>query len=162
VDAVLRSVQTGTQESQASRSRSLRVRLGSGNDRVKSPRAGLWIVDSAARNSNSNFKAIRAAFDDRSIRRGIIVAESKYIACQTWIEGTFVCKFTQSPAGSLPPNDQRVVWDLLNIFRFEDQGRLVEDASGCDSSMLAKCRILLKTCFCPPPNLSHCLTRLNR
>ncbi len=32
------------------------------------------------------FKAIRAAFDDRSIRRGIIVAEGNYIACQTWID----------------------------------------------------------------------------
>ena len=29
------------------------------------------------------FKSIRAAFDDRSIRRGIIVAEENYIACQT-------------------------------------------------------------------------------
>jgi len=73
------------------------------------------------------FKAIRAAFDDRSIRRGIIVAEGNYIACQTAIEGTFVREFTQSPAGSLPPNGQRVVWDLLNIFRFDDQGRLVEE-----------------------------------
>jgi predicted ester cyclase len=73
------------------------------------------------------FKAIRAAFDDRSIRRGIIVAEGNYIACQTWIEGRFVREFTQSPAGSLPPNGQRVVWDLSNIFRFDDQGRLVEE-----------------------------------
>jgi predicted ester cyclase len=73
------------------------------------------------------FKAIRAAFDDRTIRRGIIVAEGEYIACQTWIEATFVREFTQSPAGPLPPNGQRVVWDLLNIFRFDDQGRLVEE-----------------------------------
>jgi predicted ester cyclase len=73
------------------------------------------------------FKAIRAAFDDRSIRRGIIVAEGNYIACQTWIEGKFVREFTQSPAGSLPPNGQRVVWDLSNIFRFDDQGRLAEE-----------------------------------
>jgi predicted ester cyclase len=73
------------------------------------------------------FAAVRAAFDDRSIRHGIIVAEGHYIACQTWIEGTFVREFTQSPAGSLPPNGQRVVWDLLNIFRFDDQGRLVEE-----------------------------------
>ena len=69
------------------------------------------------------FAAVRAAFDDRSIRHGIIVAEGHYIACQTWIEGAFVREFTQSPAGSLPPNGQRVVWDLLNIFRFDDQGR---------------------------------------
>jgi hypothetical protein len=57
------------------------------------------------------FKAIRAAFDDRSIRRGIIVAEANYIACQTWIEGTFVREFTESPAGALVPNGRRVVWD---------------------------------------------------
>jgi predicted ester cyclase len=73
------------------------------------------------------FRAIRAAFDDRSIRRGIIVVEGDTIACQTWIEGTFVREFTQSPAGSLPPNGQRVIWDLSNIFRFDDQGRLVEE-----------------------------------
>jgi hypothetical protein len=33
------------------------------------------------------------------------------MACQTWIEGTFVREFTESPAGSLPPNGHRVVWD---------------------------------------------------
>src|SRR5258707_15006576 len=38
----------------------------------------------------SYFTSVRAAFDDRSIRHGIIVAEGDYIACQTWIEGTFV------------------------------------------------------------------------
>lgn len=76
---------------------------------------------------SSYFKSIRAAFDDRSIRRGIIVAEGNHIACQTWIEGTFVREFTHSPAGSLPPNGQRVVWDLMNMFRFDAQGRLVEE-----------------------------------
>ena len=35
-------------------------------------------------------------------------------------------------------------------------------ASGCDSSVLAKCRILLKTCFYPPVNLCHSRTCLNR
>jgi predicted ester cyclase len=39
----------------------------------------------------------------------------------------FVCEFTHSPAGPLPPNGQRVVWDLQNILRFDDQGRLVEE-----------------------------------
>jgi predicted ester cyclase len=75
----------------------------------------------------SYFKSVRAAFDDRSIRRGIIVTEGNYIACQTWIEGRFVREFPHSPAGALPPNGQRVVWDLINIFRFDDQGRLVEE-----------------------------------
>lgn len=31
------------------------------------------------------FKAVREAFDDRSIRRGIVIAEGSYVACQTWI-----------------------------------------------------------------------------
>jgi predicted ester cyclase len=73
------------------------------------------------------FQAVRAAFDDRSIRRGITIAEGQYIACQTWIEGTFVREFAQSPAGPLSPNGQRVVWDLVNIFRFDGHARLVEE-----------------------------------
>src|SRR5713101_6770807 len=40
------------------------------------------------------FMAIRAAFDERSIRRGIMIAEGNYVVCQTWIEGTFVREFT--------------------------------------------------------------------
>jgi SnoaL-like polyketide cyclase len=73
------------------------------------------------------FRSIRAAFDDRTIRRGIILAEGEYMACQTWIEGTFVRPFTMSPAGRLEPNGARVTWDLMNIFRFDDAGRLVEE-----------------------------------
>jgi predicted ester cyclase len=73
------------------------------------------------------FKSVRAAFDDRSIRRGIVVVEGNFVACQTWIEGTFAHEFTQSPAGPLPPNERRIVFDLQNIFRFDDQGRIVEE-----------------------------------
>jgi predicted ester cyclase len=73
------------------------------------------------------FRSLRAAFDDRTIRRGIIVAEGDYIACQTWIEGTFVRPFTQSPAGRLEPTGARVVMDLMNIFRFDEEGRIVEE-----------------------------------
>jgi len=73
------------------------------------------------------FQSLRAAFDDRSIRRGIIIAEDNNIACQTWIEGIFVRDFTMSPAGPLPPNGQRIVMDLINIFRFDGEGRLTEE-----------------------------------
>jgi hypothetical protein len=73
------------------------------------------------------FRSIRAAFEDRTIRRGIIVAEGHLIACQTWIEGTFTDQFTHSPVGELEPNGARVVWDLMSMFRFDDRGRLVEE-----------------------------------
>ena len=84
------------------------------------------------------FKSIRDAFDDRSIKRGIIVAEGNNIACQTWIEGKFVREFTQSPVGPLPPNGKQVVFDLINIFRFDDQGRLVEEWVRIDNRNLLK------------------------
>lgn len=73
------------------------------------------------------FRSLRAAFDDRSIRRGIVIAEGEFIACQTWIEGSFVRPFTASPVGPLPPTGDRVVMDLINIFRFDKEGRLVEE-----------------------------------
>jgi predicted ester cyclase len=73
------------------------------------------------------FRALREAFDDRSIRRGIMVVEGDLLACQTWIEGTFVRPFTHSPVGPLEPTGNRVVMDLINIFRFDDEGRLIEE-----------------------------------
>lgn len=61
-----------------------------------------------------------------------MVAEGNHVACQTWIEGTFAREFTQSPVGPLPPNGRRIVWDLLNLFRFDDEGRLVEEWARTD------------------------------
>jgi predicted ester cyclase len=73
------------------------------------------------------FASLRAAFDDLTIKRGIIVAEGDYVACQTTMSGTFAREFTRSPVGPLPPNGRRIVFDLMNIFRFDDQGRLAEE-----------------------------------
>jgi predicted ester cyclase len=73
------------------------------------------------------FASLRAAFDDLSISRGIIVAEGEYVACQTTITGTFVREFAQSPVGLLPPNGGRVVFEIMNIFRYDEQGRLAEE-----------------------------------
>jgi predicted ester cyclase len=73
------------------------------------------------------FASLRAAFDDLTISRGIIVAEGDYVACQTMIAGTFVREFTHSPVGPLPPNGKRVVFELMNIFRYDDRGRLAEE-----------------------------------
>jgi predicted ester cyclase len=73
------------------------------------------------------FASLRAAFDDLTISRGIMVVEGDYVACQTTITGTFVREFTRSPVGPLPPNGSRVVFELMNIFRYDGQGRLAEE-----------------------------------
>lgn len=80
------------------------------------------------------FASVRAAFDDRSIRRGIVIVEGSTIACQTWIEGTFVREFTQSPVGPLRPNGRKVVWQLLNIFVMDDQGRILKEWASTDNA----------------------------
>ncbi len=80
------------------------------------------------------FASLRAGFDDRSIRRGIVVVEDNTIACQTWIEGSFVREFTQSPVGPLKPNGRKVVWQLLNIFVMDDQGRIRQEWASTDNA----------------------------
>jgi predicted ester cyclase len=73
------------------------------------------------------FAALRAAFDNLTIRRGIKVVEGNYVACQTTITGTFEHEFTHSPVGPLPPTGNWVVFELMNIFRYDDAGRLAEE-----------------------------------
>ncbi len=84
------------------------------------------------------FKSLREAFENRTIKRGIIVADGDYVSCQTWIEGTFVKEFTQSPVGTLPPNGQHIIFNLINIFRFDKQGRLVEEWVQTDNRSLLR------------------------
>jgi predicted ester cyclase len=79
------------------------------------------------------FAALRSAFDDLTIKRGIILVEGDYVACQTTIQGTFAREFTHSPIGLLPPNGQRVMFELTNIFRYDDHGRLAEEWIQTDS-----------------------------
>ena len=84
-------------------------------------------ADSDYEGLKAYFASLRAGFDDLTISRGIMVAEGDYVACQTTITGTFVREFTHSPVGPLPPNGARVVFELMNIFRYDDQGRLAEE-----------------------------------
>jgi predicted ester cyclase len=82
------------------------------------------------------FHSWRHAFDNRKITRGVVVVEGNYIACQTTMEGDFVREFTHSPVGSLPPNGQRIVFDLINIFRYDDEGRILEEYVQTDNHAL--------------------------
>ena len=58
---------------------------------------------------------------------GIVVVEGNWIPTQTTMEDDVVHEFTQSPVGSLPPNDQHVVFDLINIFRYNNEGQIVDE-----------------------------------
>jgi hypothetical protein len=56
-----------------------------------------------------------------------VIVEDNYVACQATIVGTFVREFTHSAVGPLPPNRQRVTFELTNIFRNDDDRRLAEE-----------------------------------
>jgi len=73
------------------------------------------------------FTALRAAFDELTITRGIVIVEGNYVPCQTIIAGMFMREFTHSPVGALPPTGKRVVFELTNIFRYDHAGRLAEE-----------------------------------
>jgi predicted ester cyclase len=73
------------------------------------------------------FAALRAAFDNLTITRGIVIVEGNYVACQTSITGTFVREFTHTPVRPLPPTGNPVVFELINIFHYDDDGRLAEE-----------------------------------
>jgi len=84
------------------------------------------------------FGALRSGFDDLTITRGIVVVEGNYVACQTTIVGTFVREFTDSPVGPLPPNGNRVAFELTNIFRYDAAGRLAEEWIQTDSRVVLR------------------------
>ena len=48
--------------------------------------------------------------------------------CQTKIAGTFAREFTHSPVGPLPPNSKRVAFELINIFRYDEEGQIPEES----------------------------------
>jgi predicted ester cyclase len=79
------------------------------------------------------FAALRAAFPDLAIRRPIIIGEGPYLAARTTFSGTFVNVFAQSPAGALNPTGRQVEWEIMNIFRYDEQGRLAEEWVQTDS-----------------------------
>ncbi len=71
--------------------------------------------------------AMRDAFTNLTITREHIIVEGTSVASQTTFDGLFEREFTQSPVGPLPPTGERYTLTLLNLFRYDETGRLVEE-----------------------------------
>ena len=80
------------------------------------------------------FATLRAAFPDLAIRRAIIIGDGRYLAARTIFSGTFANVFTQSPVGALKPTGRHVEWEVMNIFRYDEQDRLAEEWVQTDSN----------------------------
>ncbi len=73
------------------------------------------------------FAALRESFTDFTISRAQVLATAATFTSRTVMSGRFDKEFAYTPIGTVSPNRQRVQWELINIFRYTDEGRLVEE-----------------------------------
>ena len=73
------------------------------------------------------FAALRESFIDFTISRAQILVDGNFATARTVMTGRFDKEFAYTPIGSVQPNGQDVQWELINIFRYTDDGRLAEE-----------------------------------
>ena len=73
------------------------------------------------------FAALRESFADFTISRAQILVDGNFATARTAMAGRFDKEFAYTPIGTVQPNRQHVQWELINIFRYTDDGRLVEE-----------------------------------
>jgi predicted ester cyclase len=75
----------------------------------------------------SYFASLRAAFSDLRVVREQIIVDSNQLAARNTFSGDFTGVFTHSPIGPLEPTGQHLEWEVMNTFRYDDDGRLAEE-----------------------------------
>ncbi|HEX4324170.1 MAG TPA: ester cyclase [Gaiellaceae bacterium] len=73
------------------------------------------------------FAALRESFTDFTIKRAQVLVDGNFVSARTVMAGRFDKEFAYTPIGTVQPNGQHVQWELINIFRYTDDGRLVEE-----------------------------------
>jgi len=73
------------------------------------------------------FAALRESFADFTIRRAQVLVDGNFVSARTVMAGRFDKEFAYTPIGTVQPNGDQVQWELINIFRYTDDGRLVEE-----------------------------------
>jgi predicted ester cyclase len=73
------------------------------------------------------FAALRESFTDFTIGRAQILVDGNFATSRTVMTGRFDKEFAYTPVGTVEPNGQQVEWELINIFRYTDEGRLIEE-----------------------------------
>ena len=73
------------------------------------------------------FAALRESFTDFTISRAQILVDGNFVTARTVMAGRFDKEFAYTPIGTVQPNREQVQWELINIFRYTDDGRLIEE-----------------------------------
>jgi predicted ester cyclase len=73
------------------------------------------------------FASLRDAFSELRLVREQIIVEGSFLAVRTRFSGDFTRVFTYSPIGPVEPTGEHVEWEVIGIFRFDDEGRAAEE-----------------------------------
>src|SRR5579863_1553331 len=73
------------------------------------------------------FASLRAAFSGLRLVREQIIVEGNFLAARTTFSGDFSGLFTYSPIGPVESTGQHLEWEVIGIFRYDDEGRLAEE-----------------------------------
>jgi predicted ester cyclase len=73
------------------------------------------------------FASLRSAFSELRLVREQIIVDGNFLAARTRFSGDFTGVFTYSPIGPVEPTGQHLEWELIGIFRYDDEGRLAEE-----------------------------------
>jgi predicted ester cyclase len=84
----------------------------------------------------SYFAQLRSTFPDLRVSRNIVFGEGRYLAARTLFSGTFAGRFAQPRGRVLEPTGRRVEWEIMNIFRYDGEGRLAEEWVQSDPGVL--------------------------
>jgi predicted ester cyclase len=73
------------------------------------------------------FSSLRDAFTDLAVKRALLIGDGRYLAARTIFSGVFAHPFTYHSAGVLQPTGQLVEWEVMNMFRYDENDRLAEE-----------------------------------
>jgi hypothetical protein len=73
------------------------------------------------------FAQMRNAFTNYYCERYEIVSSGNLIGCRTEMGGVFDKPFDPTPVGTVQPHGRQVTLTLINMFRYDDDGRLAEE-----------------------------------
>ena len=81
----------------------------------------------------ATFAAIRAAFSDFAVSREFIMVKGDMVSARTTMTGVFTGPFYAPPYGTIAPTGKPVMRELMNIFRYDAEGKLAEEWAQNDS-----------------------------
>ena len=73
------------------------------------------------------FASLRGGFNNLRIVREQIIVDGNFLAARTTFSGDFTGVFTHSPIGPLPPTGKHLEWEVIGMFKYDDDGRLAEE-----------------------------------